>query len=170
IYRSGGTSPSTRDAIQGMLSISRSGSSSTSKMPIKTRSKKRQYEMVDDAQELIDEVHRDDEFVYPSLDVSDGEEPLNKRSKKRNIDEAWNPSARIGRLVPRTDRPTRYIKKNQAIEKGLEAAAAKRANLPEKPPPVHPTEIRTSISPSSAVELNTTGALANYATEAGFQY
>nr|CAD7406260.1 unnamed protein product [Timema poppensis] len=38
----------------------------------------------------------------------------------------------------------------------------------EKPPPVHPTEIRTSISPSSAVEqLNTTSALANYATEAG---
>nr|CAD7206055.1 unnamed protein product [Timema douglasi] len=40
----------------------------------------------------------------------------------------------------------------------------KEAN--EKPPPVHPTEIRTSISPSSAVELNTTSALANYATEA----
>ncbi|CAG2058312.1 unnamed protein product, partial [Timema podura] len=36
----------------------------------------------------------------------------------------------------------------------------------EKPPPVHPTEIRTSISPSSAVGLNTTSALANYATEA----
>nr|CAD7194783.1 unnamed protein product [Timema douglasi] len=32
---------------------------------------------------------------------------------------------------------------------------------------VHPTEIRSSISPSSAVELNTTSALANYATEAG---
>nr|CAD7256439.1 unnamed protein product [Timema shepardi] len=31
----------------------------------------------------------------------------------------------------------------------------------------HPTEIRTSISPSSAVELHTTSALANYATEAG---
>nr|CAD7444459.1 unnamed protein product [Timema bartmani] len=37
----------------------------------------------------------------------------------------------------------------------------------EKPPPVHPTEIRTSISPSSVVWLNTTSALANYATEAG---
>nr|CAD7409049.1 unnamed protein product [Timema cristinae] len=37
----------------------------------------------------------------------------------------------------------------------------------EKPPPVHPTEIRTLISPSSAVELNTTSALANYDTEAG---
>nr|CAD7259228.1 unnamed protein product [Timema shepardi] len=35
-------------------------------------------------------------------------------------------------------------------------------------PPVHPTEIRTSISPSSAVGLNTTSALANYATEAEF--
>nr|CAD7455534.1 unnamed protein product [Timema tahoe] len=32
------------------------------------------------------------------------------------------------------------------------------------PPPIHPTEIRTSVSPSSAVELNTTSALANYAT------
>nr|CAD7586905.1 unnamed protein product [Timema genevievae] len=38
---------------------------------------------------------------------------------------------------------------------------------PETPPPVHPTEIRTSIFPSSVVELNTTSALANYATEAG---
>nr|CAD7196370.1 unnamed protein product [Timema douglasi] len=31
---------------------------------------------------------------------------------------------------------------------------------------IHPTEIRISISPSSPVELNTTSALANYATEA----
>nr|CAD7432664.1 unnamed protein product [Timema monikensis] len=35
-----------------------------------------------------------------------------------------------------------------------------------KTTPVHPTEIRTSISPFSAVELNTTSGLANYATEA----
>nr|CAD7397977.1 unnamed protein product [Timema poppensis] len=40
-----------------------------------------------------------------------------------------------------------------------------KATDKEKPPPVHPTEIRTLISPSSAVELNTTSALANYATE-----
>ncbi|CAG2055891.1 unnamed protein product, partial [Timema podura] len=39
-------------------------------------------------------------------------------------------------------------------------------HLGKTTPPVHPTEIRTSISPSSAVELNTTSALANYATEA----
>nr|CAD7437714.1 unnamed protein product [Timema bartmani] len=35
-----------------------------------------------------------------------------------------------------------------------------------KTTPVHPTEIRTSIFPSSAVELNTTSVLANYASEA----
>nr|CAD7453481.1 unnamed protein product [Timema tahoe] len=35
------------------------------------------------------------------------------------------------------------------------------------PAPVHSTEIRTSIFPSSAVGLNMTGTLANYATEAG---
>nr|CAD7438485.1 unnamed protein product [Timema bartmani] len=34
------------------------------------------------------------------------------------------------------------------------------------PLPVHPSEIRTSIPPSSVVWLNTTGVLANYATEA----
>nr|CAD7429655.1 unnamed protein product [Timema monikensis] len=39
-------------------------------------------------------------------------------------------------------------------------------NISEKPAPVHSAEIRTSISPSSAVELNTSSALANYATEA----
>nr|CAD7439689.1 unnamed protein product [Timema bartmani] len=38
-----------------------------------------------------------------------------------------------------------------------------------KTTPVHPTEIRTSISPSSTAELNTTSALVNYATEAGMQ-
>nr|CAD7202826.1 unnamed protein product [Timema douglasi] len=43
--------------------------------------------------------------------------------------------------------------------------SAKLANR-EKPPPVHPTEIRTSIFTSSAAERNTTSALANYAIEA----
>nr|CAD7599882.1 unnamed protein product [Timema genevievae] len=41
------------------------------------------------------------------------------------------------------------------------------SSVKEKPPPVHLTKIRTSISPSSVVWLNTTGALANYVTEAG---
>nr|CAD7443628.1 unnamed protein product [Timema bartmani] len=45
-----------------------------------------------------------------------------------------------------------------------------RGGRVENPPsPVHPTEIRTSISPSSVVWLNTTGTLANYATKAGMR-
>nr|CAD7411038.1 unnamed protein product [Timema poppensis] len=36
-----------------------------------------------------------------------------------------------------------------------------------RPSQVHPTEIRTSISPSSAVGLNTASVLADYATEVG---
>nr|CAD7409147.1 unnamed protein product [Timema poppensis] len=39
----------------------------------------------------------------------------------------------------------------------------------EKPPQFTRPSIRTSISPSSAVELNTTSALANYATEGIFK-
>nr|CAD7574354.1 unnamed protein product [Timema californicum] len=49
------------------------------------------------------------------------------------------------------------------------AGATFLSSFKEKPPPVHLTVIRTSISPSSAVELNTTSASANYATEAGGQ-
>nr|CAD7199051.1 unnamed protein product [Timema douglasi] len=56
----------------------------------------------------------------------------------------------------------------QQLSQDKEKIHSKDHSSREKPPPVHPTEIRTSISPSSAVELNTTSALANYATEAGF--
>nr|CAD7569267.1 unnamed protein product [Timema californicum] len=53
---------------------------------------------------------------------------------------------------------------------GLSSSPTIAKRLKETPsPPVHLTEIRTLISPSSAVELNTTSALANYATEAGFK-
>nr|CAD7201585.1 unnamed protein product [Timema douglasi] len=55
------------------------------------------------------------------------------------------------------------------MERGSEPAFAWRKSgkpFRKKPSPVHPTEIRTSISPSSTIGLNTTSALANYATEA----
>ncbi|CAG2054023.1 unnamed protein product [Timema podura] len=58
------------------------------------------------------------------------------------------------------------------LNRGSEPAFAWREGgkpFRKPPPPVHPTEIRTSISPSSAVGLNTTSVLANYATEADEQ-
>nr|CAD7455500.1 unnamed protein product [Timema tahoe] len=63
-----------------------------------------------------------------------------------------------------------HANKNRWITETVDGASYRTGLVEksyEKPPPVHPTEIRTSISPSSAVELNTTSALANYATEAG---
>ncbi|CAG2058077.1 unnamed protein product [Timema podura] len=68
--------------------------------------------------------------------------------------------------------PENHLSDGAAVALELSVLAAQpQASWPlllkEKPPPVHPTEIRTSISPSSAVGLNTTSALANYATEAG---
>nr|CAD7461415.1 unnamed protein product [Timema tahoe] len=59
----------------------------------------------------------------------------------------------------------RNLRELQCLEISKEYGEWK--TIEEKPPPVHPTEIRTSISPSSAVGLNTTSALANCATEAG---
>nr|CAD7571110.1 unnamed protein product [Timema californicum] len=56
-----------------------------------------------------------------------------------------------------------------ALSSSTSSLTCKNKHFGEKPPPVHPTEIRTSISPSSAVELNTTSALANYATEVQHQ-
>nr|CAD7587495.1 unnamed protein product [Timema genevievae] len=75
------------------------------------------------------------------------------------IRESWHPVYRRHFLKQSLARAYDCRKGYYLYHQGLESE--------EKPPPVHPTEIRTSISPSSAVELNTTSALANYATEAG---
>lgn len=73
-------------------------------------------------------------LVYPSLDNSDDEEiHIFKPRGRSKIDEAWNPKARVGPLLPKMNRPTREGTKKQAVEKVLEAAAAKRATeTPEK--------------------------------------
>jgi hypothetical protein len=68
--------------------------------------------------------------VYPSLDGSDDDDFVFKPRGRRKMDEAWNPKARVGPVVPKKDRPIREGTKKQAVEKGLEAAAAKRAGQP----------------------------------------
>lgn len=72
--------------------------------------------------------------VYPSLDNSDDEDiHIFKPRGRSKIDEAWNPKARVGPLLPKMNRPAREGTKKQAVEKVLEAAAAKRATeSPEK--------------------------------------
>lgn len=68
--------------------------------------------------------------VYPSLDNSDDEDyHIFKPRGRSKVDEAWNPKARVGPLLPKMNRPAREGTKKQAIEKVLEAAAAKRASM-----------------------------------------
>ncbi|KAG7207012.1 hypothetical protein KM043_000902 [Ampulex compressa] len=125
---SGRASPSTREAIAGMLSFSEQCYSTTNNSTKTAKSVKVQHDDDDDQSiENIDKVHQDDDFIYPALDASDDEEYIFKPKAKSQIDEAWNPKARVGPLLPKTNRPAREGVKKTSVEKGLEAAAAKRA-------------------------------------------
>ncbi|XP_030746234.1 histone lysine demethylase PHF8-like [Sitophilus oryzae] len=111
----GGTSPSTSEAIAGMLSISQNWT------PIKNRRYQHSPE------EDVNNVHQDEDYIYPSLDNSDDEDVhIFKPRGRTKIDEAWNPKARVGPLLPKMNRPAREGTKKQAVEKVLEAAAARR--------------------------------------------
>ncbi|XP_014205116.1 lysine-specific demethylase phf2-like [Copidosoma floridanum] len=72
-----------------------------------------------------DELHQDNDFIYPALDVSDEDDYISQfRGKKKN-DEAWNPKAQLGSLFPKINRPTRITAKKTTVDKCLKAAAKK---------------------------------------------
>lgn len=60
------------------------------------------------------------------MDVSDEDEFMFKSKCKREADEAWNPKARVGPLLPKINRPAREGARKTSVEKGLKAAARKR--------------------------------------------
>ncbi|XP_026274474.1 histone lysine demethylase PHF8-like isoform X2 [Frankliniella occidentalis] len=141
---SGQASQSTREAIAGMLSLGSStfcNQETISSRPQQSRPKvlvpaRSQIQMLaEELGEPIDKVHQDEDYIYPSLDASDDEDGVFKPRGKRPMDEAWNPKARVGPVGPKVNRPAREGAKKQSVEKGLEAAAAKRAGLP---PPKRP--------------------------------
>lgn len=72
-------------------------------------------------------------LVYLPLDGSDDEDGKKKKSSKagraklESGDESWNPRAKVGPVVPKTDRPVREGVKRPAVERVLEAAAQRRA-------------------------------------------
>ncbi|XP_022191094.1 histone lysine demethylase PHF8 isoform X2 [Nilaparvata lugens] len=127
--QTGRRSPSTTEAIAGMLSIAGQGPSFPASDRSTLRRKARDKAIIDEEiYETIRQVHQDDDFIYPSLDSSDDEDELPTSSKGKVGDKAWNPRAKMGTITPKLDRPAREGVKRQAVEKGLEAAAAKRAN------------------------------------------
>eukprot|EP00092_Neocalanus_flemingeri_P024582 GFUD01026661.1.p1 GENE.GFUD01026661.1~~GFUD01026661.1.p1 ORF type:complete len:262 (+),score=70.94 GFUD01026661.1:75-788(+) len=117
-------SPSTRDAIAGMLSISQT-EKLPAKLAVKASLKKKAAENNRIADEKINKVHQDEDFIYPTLDQSDDED-IPQTSQK---DEAWNPKIKMSNLGPKMDRPVRESVKNVAIEKGLKNASEKRNNF-----------------------------------------
>uniref|UniRef100_A0A3P8XXR6 PHD finger protein 8 n=1 Tax=Esox lucius TaxID=8010 RepID=A0A3P8XXR6_ESOLU len=147
-------SPSTRDAIQGMLSMANPPSSSSSsssssplsisgglseglgrtfqrpgKRPVKRPSRHLSDEESQDEQETLGTCFKDSEYVYPSLE-SDEEDQANKAKmkRKRNWDDTpWSPKARVTPTLPRQERPVRDGARVAAVETGLAAAAAKLA-------------------------------------------
>ncbi|XP_021927667.1 lysine-specific demethylase 7B-like [Zootermopsis nevadensis] len=151
---SGRASPSTREAIAGV-----SFHNSFRNRNISNARSIKKIQFSDDYGENIDKVHQDEDYIYPALDGSDDEDLIFKPRGKRKLDEAWNPKARVGPLVPKTDRPTREGTKKQAVEKGLEAAAAKRAGLPSpkrlynRKKPKLPSEPQASTSPMKKVDV-----------------
>nr|CAD7614406.1 unnamed protein product [Timema genevievae] len=98
-------------------------------------------------------------------------------SRRRNRRRLQVPSQwrQVGKLASLTVFPLKSgrgipLKEGECTEIGLRTLGQGASHLRDrkKPPPVHPTEIRTSISSSLAADLNTTSAFANYATEAVF--
>nr|CAD7396616.1 unnamed protein product [Timema cristinae] len=91
---------------------------------------------------------------------------------KKLVDEALRRWSAIGCRADNTSALTLMLDPARTVQVELEEVnphlrGGRVENHLGTPPPVHLTEIRTSISPSSAVELNTTSVLANYATEIG---
>merc|ERR1719507_639963 len=84
-------SPSTRDAVAGMLSISQ-GEKLPPKLAVKASLKLKKSaasRMKRTADMKMNKVHQDDDYIYPALEASDDEEiPLQK-------DDAWNPKIRM---------------------------------------------------------------------------
>ncbi|KAJ0171197.1 hypothetical protein K1T71_013396 [Dendrolimus kikuchii] len=101
-----------------------------------------------DEQDVIKEVHRDEEYVYPSLEMSsDEDEDWTETRRRRNSrnrvdskskgdkDESWSPRARLGRLVPRVRTSMRNGVRRECVRAALHAAARRH---PRPPAPHHP--------------------------------
>ncbi|KAK9889303.1 hypothetical protein WA026_004584 [Henosepilachna vigintioctopunctata] len=124
----GRASPSTQEAIAGMLSIGQTF--------VQPKNRARRLTQSPSPDDCINNVHQDEDYIYPSLDNSDDEDVhIFKPRGRSKVDEAWSPKARVGPLLPKINRPAREGTKRQAVEKVLEAAAAKRAlDSPDKSP------------------------------------
>ncbi|CAH0764708.1 unnamed protein product [Diatraea saccharalis] len=89
-----------------------------------------------DEEDVIKEVHRDEEYVYPSLEMSSDEDEEWTSSRRRRTsrnrvdskskgdkDECWSPRARVGRVTPRSRGPARPNVRRECVRAALHHAA-----------------------------------------------
>ncbi|KAF9823550.1 hypothetical protein SFRURICE_011403 [Spodoptera frugiperda] len=162
-------------AVAGMLSISSRftapqrtfGLASDSPVPRRARKPPPEEDLADE-EDVIKEVHRDEELIiYPSLEMSsDEDEEWTASKRRRNArnrvdsrskgekDEAWSPRARLGRLVPRLRTAARAGVRRECVRAALHAAAhrhdAPHQQVPDKP---HTQFIRLRVTDGPAFSL-----------------
>ncbi|XP_078340004.1 histone lysine demethylase PHF8-like isoform X2 [Crassostrea virginica] len=127
------SSPSMRDAIQGMLSMSRMGDGQQlfrDKRSAAAHRLQQRNQMIMEEEAKLEQCYKDEEFIYPGLDLSEDEMEQGRDSKERK-DDNWNPKARVHVSGVKGQRPHREGVKKEAVEQVLAAAAAKPA--PPKP-------------------------------------
>uniref|UniRef100_A0A8C7C1Z0 PHD finger protein 2 n=1 Tax=Oncorhynchus kisutch TaxID=8019 RepID=A0A8C7C1Z0_ONCKI len=133
-------SPSTQEAIQGMLSMANLSSGATagaaaisSDTPGTKKSSSIDSAEFDDDQDHMDACFKDSDYVYPSLESEEDNPVFKSRSKKRKgSDTPYSPTARVGPSVLRQARPAREGARVASIETGLAAAAAKLSHQKKK--------------------------------------
>ncbi|XP_071487363.1 histone lysine demethylase PHF8-like [Diadema antillarum] len=163
-------SPGTQDAIQGMLSISLPGRSSSRlgqghdgddedndedhDHPGSRRSRRRRQRkrFADEMDDDLPNCFQDAKYVYPSLD-DDGDGPLfksrSKTPRRDPMDLPWNPKAKVTTPSQKPVRPVRENARRPNIETGLADAAARLAN---KPRPKRQYIRRKPLAPKKAPE------------------
>ncbi|XP_065509370.1 LOW QUALITY PROTEIN: histone lysine demethylase PHF8 [Caloenas nicobarica] len=137
-------SPSTREAIQGMLCMANlpagtppffGGPPADRGPPAISGGGPRSTDSDDEAsldeQDTLGACFKDAEYIYPSLESDEDDPALKSLPKKKKVtdDAPWSPKARVTPTLPRQSRPVREGTRVASVETGLAAAAAKLAQL-----------------------------------------
>uniref|UniRef100_UPI00358F12BC histone lysine demethylase PHF8-like isoform X3 n=1 Tax=Myxine glutinosa TaxID=7769 RepID=UPI00358F12BC len=178
------SSPSTHEAIQGMLSMAGLQASSAARLTwglagvgsvareAKQGKKRRKgvhapglpTEEEESEEDDLEPCFKDSDYVYPSLESEDEEPVFKSRAKKRRSvgDAPWNPGAKVVPSFPRPERPVREGTRVPSIETGLAVAAAKLSQQPaspggqeqQKPQKKKPAKRKPSLSTQPPAQLS----------------
>ncbi|KAL4226132.1 Lsd1/2 complex PHD finger containing protein Phf2 [Mactra antiquata] len=129
-------SPSMKEAIQGMLSMSRGGLSG---MQLFSKAESRRHGVKgrsalaeEDEETQLSKCYQDDEFVYPTLEMDEDEQDkVMKGHGKPSKDQTWNPKARVNISVPLSERSHREGVAKESVKNSLEQSAAKITSAPK---------------------------------------